>query len=126
MKANRLTGAFLSLLLIANLAQRAADSPGSKAVSPTNSQRLPGFKIIWPESLEGFKSLQKQAEHGDAESQSVLGNCYYNGQFVPKDLSEAVKWFHKAAERGLAESELSLGWCYYFGEGVAKDEIEAA
>ena len=33
-------------------------------------------------------------------AQCNLGYCYYFGQGVPKDYSEAVKWYRKAAEQG--------------------------
>ena len=125
MKANLSTGLFLSLLLIATLAQQAADSLATKVASPTNTQPPPGFKVIWPESAEGFKLLQKQAEQGDAESQLSLGWCYYFGEGVTKDAGEAAKWFRKAAEQGCAPAQSNLGVLYEQGDGVPQDYAEA-
>jgi len=42
------------------------------------------------------------AEQGDAEAQYNLGVRYANGEGVPEDYKEAVKWFRKAAEQGFA------------------------
>jgi TPR repeat protein len=43
-----------------------------------------------------------KAEHGDAEAQYNLGILYHDGQGVPRDDAEAVKWYRKAAEQGNA------------------------
>ena len=36
------------------------------------------------------------AEAGEAAAMFNLGVMYENGQGVPKDAAEAVRWFHKA------------------------------
>lgn len=43
--------------------------------------------------------LQKSKD-GNAEAQYELGNCYFNGNDVKKDISQALKWYQKAAEQG--------------------------
>ena len=40
------------------------------------------------------------AERGVAQAQNNLGLMYANGQGVPQDDAEAVKWFRLAAEQG--------------------------
>ena len=55
-------------------------------------------------------------------AQNNLGFCYGKGNGVPKDYTEAVKWYRKAAEQGNATAQSNLGHRYYNGEGVAKDE----
>ena len=47
-----------------------------------------------------FEEVKKKAEQGDADSQYILGFMYNNGQGVPQDHAEAVKWFRLAAEQG--------------------------
>ena len=44
--------------------------------------------------------LTLKAEQGDAVAQFNLGVKYDNGQGVPQDYAEAVKWYRKAAEQG--------------------------
>jgi len=51
---------------------------------------------------ETVSKLRKAAEQGDAEAQYNLGVRYANGEGVPEDYKEAVKWFRKAAEQGFA------------------------
>lgn len=65
------------------------------------------------------------AKQGDAEAQFNLGWSYANGQGVPKDKAEAVKWFRKAALQGSAKAQFYLGSSYLQGEGVQKDEAAA-
>jgi uncharacterized protein len=61
-----------------------------------------------------LKSLQ--AEQGDANAQFKLGLMYYNGEGVPEDDAEAVKWYRKAAEQGLAGAQFNLGVMYAYGK----------
>ncbi len=46
---------------------------------------------------------------------------YSTGSGVPKDPTEAVKWWRKAAEQGDTTAQFFLGNAYYKGEGVQKD-----
>ncbi len=47
-------------------------------------------------ALQEFKPL---AEQGHAEAQTYLAGMYYQGQGVPQDYAEAVKWYRKAADQ---------------------------
>ncbi|MCI5780053.1 MAG: sel1 repeat family protein [Lentisphaeria bacterium] len=60
----------------------------------------------------------------DKDGAYYLGRCYDYGRGVPKDMTEAVKWFRKAAEQGVAEAQFLLGASYAFGRGVPKDMTE--
>ena len=50
---------------------------------------------------------------------------YANGQGVPQDHAEAVKWFREAADQGVAPAQHNLGVMYDNGEGVPQDHAEA-
>lgn len=54
--------------------------------------------------------IRKAAEQGLAEAQYELGKCHCIGWGVPKDRSEAVKWYRKAAEQELVKAQYSLGF----------------
>ena len=65
------------------------------------------------------------AEQGDAEAQFNLGVMYANGDGVPKDEAEAVRWYRLAADQGLAGAQGDLGIMYANGRGVLKDSVLA-
>lgn len=52
------------------------------------------------EEDDAFDTLLEKAQAGDVEAQLSLGNIYYSGDGVEKDLFEANKWYFKAAEQG--------------------------
>ena len=66
-----------------------------------------------------------QAEQGDAKAQYNLGVIYANGKGVPKNDSEAIKWYRKAAEQGHAGGQFGLGSGYFLGRGVPEDYVQA-
>ena len=51
----------------------------------------------YPTALREFRALAMQ---GNALGQYSLGVMYQKSMGVPKDYSEAVKWFQKSAEQG--------------------------
>ena len=61
-----------------------------------------------------------------AEAQTNLGLMYADGEGVPKDYAEAVKWFRMAAEQGHVHAQYNLGVLYSEGRGVGQDYVEAA
>ena len=50
---------------------------------------------------------------------------YANGEGVPQDYAEAVRWYRLAAEQGNASAQHNLGLMYANGEGVPQDYAEA-
>ena len=74
---------------------------------------------------EDLSALRKKAEQGDAKAQFNLGIAYFDGQGVPEDKKEALKWFRLAAEQGNAKAQYNLGVVYFDGQGVPKDSKEA-
>jgi len=76
-------------------------------------------------SAQNIAELKKQAAAGDAKAQFNLGVMYFNGEGVPKDAAEAVRWFRKAAEQGLANAQYSLGLMYATGRGVSENDAES-
>ena len=77
-------------------------------------------KTIEKDELE---LLTKVAEEGDADAQYCLGELYYKGEGLAKDLKKAVYWYTKAAETGWGHAGAikRLVDCYSNGEGVEKD-----
>jgi len=50
---------------------------------------------------------------------------YHDGQGVPQDYAEAVRWYRKATEQNYAAAQFNLGGMYYDGLGVPKDYVQA-
>jgi hypothetical protein len=50
---------------------------------------------------------------------------YDDGEGVPKDIAEAVRWFRLAADQGDVYAQYNLGVKYVKGEGVPQDSAEA-
>jgi len=71
------------------------------------------------------KKLEQQANQGDVEAQFNLGLTYYNGEGVPQDYAQAMKWYRLAADQGVAEAQYNLGLMYYNGRGVPQDDAQA-
>ncbi len=57
--------------------------------------------------------LMKMLESADPDVQSLLGDCYYQGTDVHKDLDKAVSMFHSAANQGSERADYDLAWYYY-------------
>ena len=58
------------------------------------------------------EELIRSAEQGDAVAQAALGVSYANGDGVPQDDAEAVRWYRLAAEQGIAAAQYNLGSMY--------------
>ena len=75
--------------------------------------------------LGDIETLREAAEQGHLKAQHNLGLMYDNGEGVPEDDAEALKWYRKAAEQGHLKAQHNLGLMYYNGEGVPQDYAEA-
>jgi uncharacterized protein len=74
---------------------------------------------------EPVAGLLERAGNGDSVAQYNLGLLYEDGKLVPKNLTEAVRWFTKAAERDFSGAQFLLGKCYAEGHGVKRDMVRA-
>ena len=72
-----------------------------------------------------WEDLTRCAEQGDARAQYNLGELYANGDGVPEDDAEAVRWYRLAAEQGSAIVQTNLGLMYANGDGVPEDDVFA-
>ena len=72
-----------------------------------------------------FEETKLLAEQGDVRAQNNLGLMYDNGDAVPENKAEAVKWFRLAAEQGNANAQTNLGVMYANGEGVPENNVRA-
>lgn len=73
-----------------------------------------------------LKDLIAKATQGDSQSQMALARRYRNGDGVPQDYAEALRWAHPVADRGDANAQDFVGWMYFTGQGVKRSPEIAA
>lgn len=56
------------------------------------------------------------ATDGKPEAQMLLGQLYFNGEGVEKDLQAAMYWYEKAATQGFVDAQYRLGSLYFDGK----------
>ena len=66
------------------------------------------------------------AEQGDSFEQYVVGRRYEDGDGMPQDDAEAVRWYRLAAEQGQNEAQVALQEMHAEGRVVPLDELEPA
>jgi hypothetical protein len=107
-----------TILLSMNACGGSQSLPATQDTSPRIAKQVTALAAP-------LQQLHKQAEKGDAEAQFNLGLLYDRGQGVPKDKSEALRWYRLAATQGDTFAQNSLGDNYWEGTGVPKDDKEA-
>lgn len=63
----------------------------------------------------------KTKKYHKGEPDFQKGNKYYEGQKVPQDFGEAIKWYQKAGEQGHYQAQYTLGMMHYEGLHVPQD-----
>ena len=72
-----------------------------------------------------FEEMLEAADQGDAIAQYNLGIMYQNGEGVPEDDIEAVKWYQLVADKGYVIAQNNLGVMHYRGQGVPVNYVTA-
>jgi S1-C subfamily serine protease len=104
---------FMLLLLLAVVVQLPARQSTNNSPAATNDV-----------ASDAIEHIRAKAEKGDVIAQATLGGCYFKGDGVAKDTTEAVKWLSKAANQGNAPSQLLLGSCLVSGNGTPRNIVE--
>lgn len=66
-----------------------------------------------------------EAEEGDAEAQTYVGEIFEKGLGQAADPAAAAHWYRRAAEQGHARAQINLGYLHEHGLGVEKDLVAA-
>jgi hypothetical protein len=72
------------------------------------------------------KFLDRGADAGHVESQSLLGTLYYYGRGVFRDYDIAFGWFRLAALQGDLKARKKIAYMYEHGLGVSQDSEKSA
>ena len=79
-----------------------------------------------PVSDDLLMRLQKLAEFGDAQAQSILGRMYATGDGVPENAAKAAEWLEKSAAQGDADAQTVLAIMYRNDNGMPKNAATSA
>jgi len=71
-------------------------------------------------------TLQRIAEQGNANAQFTLGQKYEQGDGVPKNDQQAIKWYRKAAEQDDCDAQFSLARLYEEGTKTIPQSYQQA
>lgn len=77
------------------------------------------------EYVQRIKLTNTQVELSQAEVQLEMGRRFAFGFGIPKNTTEAFKWFTLSAEQDNAIAQNHLGYCYGKGIGVAQNSVQA-
>ena len=75
---------------------------------------------------KGVELVERAANNGNADAQSMLGKMYLKGDNVAKNMEKAIEYLTKAAAQGQTNAAFELGLIYFDGNGVPKDSGKAA
>lgn len=114
-----------SRIVIASTILLSMNACGGSRSLPATQDTLPHIAKQGTVLAAPIQQLYKQAEKGDAEAQFNLGLLYDRGREVPRDKSEALRWYRLAATQGDTFAQNALGDNCWEGTGVPKDDKEA-
>lgn len=90
-----------------------------------NGSVLVSARQVKNASKDTLAVITGRAQAGDIASQNLLASWYYEGDMVPQNYGEAVRWWTQSAGQDNAEGIGKLGLCYQFGHGVEADSLKA-
>jgi TPR repeat protein len=94
-------------------------------VSYLEKHRLPASFMDNGYNHETLETLRKHADEGMIYAEYRLGQKYFDGDGVQRDVSQAIAWFRRAADAGDLMSPYWLGMTYAFDDDVSKDSAES-
>ncbi|WP_188434398.1 tetratricopeptide repeat protein [Halopseudomonas salina] len=84
------------------------------------------FNRVDDESLElALEACRSAAENGDLQAQYEMGEFFYQGERVERDIEKALEWFERASIQGHPRAQYQLGLMHYQGEGVTRNLPQA-
>ena len=94
-------------------------------VSYLERHRLPASFMDNGYNHETLEALRKHADEGMIYAEYRLGQKYFVGDGVQRDVNQAIVWFLKATDAGDIMSPYWLGMMYANGDGMPEDAAES-
>ncbi len=98
---------------------------GGKRARAIEAYQAGAFSLQRGELGHAWVCFLGAAQDGLPEANYQLGVMRLQGQGLPVDFAEAVRWFTVAAEQGVPEAQHNLAILYQEGKGVVRN-IETA
>lgn len=118
---------FLFLCLVAGISSPTAHAQAQNG-NPllVSTEERCAFNRVDDESLElALKACRSAAEAGDLQAQYEMGEFFYQGERVERDIDKALVWFERASIQGHPRAQYQLGLMHYQGEGVTRNLPQA-
>ena len=95
------------------------------AYDSSNARHI-GKMYSWhiPKNTDEIEEYKRQAELGDAYSQTEYGKCILFGKDGTTDADASYEWFAKAAAQSDEIAKMYVGHCLLYGIGVERDETK--
>lgn len=91
-----------------------ASEKGGKKMQVKNEERIKALRKL------SYRELKALAET-DGEAQNILGEKFFRGDGVPRDLKKAVEYLGKAVEQNNTQAMMSLAYLFNEGFGVEQN-----
>ena len=75
--------------------------------------------------IQVMRLAREHAAKGNTVAMLLISMLYQNGEGVPKNDDEVIKWLRLASDHGDSIAQYQMGDRYLKGEGVSKDDQEA-
>jgi TPR repeat protein len=97
------------------------NDPYAGVATPTHWQQ-----VVSPDYKQAVDWFQKASAKGSSSADWALGQCYFNGNGVEKNVPKAIEFYRESAAQNDPLGELALGAAYATGTGVEKDPVASA
>jgi len=77
------------------------------------------------DAATSLKVWLPQAESGDPQAQTYVGEIFEKGLGIDADYQAAAQWYQKAADQDYSRAKINLGYLYESGLGVTQDLTKA-
>lgn len=83
------------------------------------------IEVVPTPSEEELEDIRIRASNGEVQAQLAMGDLFYFGRGVEKDIEQAKMFYEAAARNGNVNAQYNLGEIYDKGRGGFKDDARA-
>ena len=112
------TGRTLALGCLLILQPLLAQAGGNSLLIPATGRCA--LNTVPEELQQALAACQQVANGGDAEAQYELGEFFYDGERIPRDLQAALNWFEKALYRAMPRPSTTSAPCSSVAKGFRR------